>query len=187
MKYVIEHLSNKIYKWSLLEYKHASEFIGKKDLLITNVPSKSLKEISKLAVAYKESIFNLNLGKGCILDPYAKETLKPKDAEKFDFLLFGGILGDNPPQARTREFLSKKLKFPARNLGKIQMPTNVAVIVAKMIIDGKSLEQIEFIDNLEIKVSKKLSIELPYRYVAQNGKPLLPDYLLNFIKKRQSI
>jgi ribosome biogenesis SPOUT family RNA methylase Rps3 len=31
--------------------------------------------------------------KVCLLDPAAKEELSPKDAEKFDVFLFGGILG----------------------------------------------------------------------------------------------
>ena len=187
MKYIIEHLGSKLYKWSLLEYRHASEFVGKKDFIVTNLSLKSIKEISKFAKSYKESVFNLDFGRGCILDPNAEKTLTPGDAKKFDFLIFGGILGDNPPQARTKEFLSKRSSFPTRNLGKVQMPTNVAVIASKMIIDGKRLEQIEFADNIELPVSKMLSIHLPYRYISKNGKLLLPDYLIKFIKKRQSI
>lgn len=187
MKYVIEHIGTRIYKWSLLEYRHVSEFIGKKDFIITNVPKNSVNEISKIADAKKESVFDLNLGRGCILDPNATETLKPSDAAKFDFLIFGGILGDNPPQARTKEFLSKKSSFPTRNLGTKQMPTNVAVIVSKMIIGEKKLEDIKFKDDIELPVSKMLSIHLPYRYVYLNGKLVLPDYLIKFIKRRQSI
>lgn len=187
MKYVIEHIGSKIYKWSLLEYRHASEFVGKENLIITNVPAKSIKDIEKYATVYKESIFTLNLGLGCVLDPASSETLTPEDSKKFDFLVFGGILGDNPPQARTTELLSKRSNFPTRNLGKMQMPTNVAVIASKMVIDGKKLEEIEFIDNFELPVNKKLTIELPYRYVAADKKPLLPKYLIDFIKKRQTI
>jgi len=187
MKYVIEHIGNRIYKWSLLEYKHAAEVIGKNNLIITNVPAKSFDEVSKFAKAYRESVFSLGLGKGCVLDPNAEEVLVPEDSKKFDFLVFGGILGDNPPQARTKEFLSKRSSFPTRNLGKAQMPTNVAVIVSKRIMDGKRLKQLEFIDDFELKVSKNLSIHLPYRYLAENGKVLLPKYLIDFIKKRQSI
>ena len=185
MKYVIEHIGDKVYEWSLLEYKHAASVIGKKDFIITNVPKNSIKKVSTFAITHQESVFKLDFGRCCILDPNAKETLNPEDAKKFDCLIFGGILGDNPPQARTKEFLSKRSSFPTRNLGKVQMPTNVAVIVAKMIIDGKKFEKLEFIDNFELKIGKKLSMQLPYRYVAKNGKPLLPKYLIDFIKKQQ--
>lgn len=187
MKYVIEHIGGKIFKWSLLEYRHASEFVGKENFIITNVPEKSMKDVEGFATVYKESIFTLNLGLGCVLDPASEETLVPEDAAKFDFLVIGGILGDNPPQARTTELLSKRSNFPTRNMGKMQMPTNVAVIVSKMVMDGKKLDEIEFIDNYELPVSKKLTINLPYRYVAVDKKILLPKYLIDFIKKRQTI
>ena len=187
MKYIIEHIGSKIYKWSLLEYRHASEFVGKENFIITNVPAKSIKDVEHIATVYKESIFTLNLGLGCVLDPASEEVLVPEDSKKFDFLIIGGILGDNPPQARTTELLSRRSNLPTRNLGKKQMPTNVAVIVSKMVMDGKKLEEIEFIDNLELPVNKKLTIDLPYRYVAVDKKPLLPKYLIDFIKKRQTI
>jgi ribosome biogenesis SPOUT family RNA methylase Rps3 len=33
-----------------------------------------------------------------LLDPASNHELKPEDKNNFDYLLFGGILGDDPPQ-----------------------------------------------------------------------------------------
>ena len=38
----------------------------------------------------------------CLLNMHAKSTLQPEDGQTFDGFLFGGILGDHPPQRRTQ-------------------------------------------------------------------------------------
>lgn len=36
----------------------------------------------------------------CFMDMRAEQVLEPKDVGQFEFLVFGGILGDHPPQDR---------------------------------------------------------------------------------------
>ena len=90
MKIIIEHLDPRLWKWSLLEYKHISEFASKDNLIFTNIKGpKTAEKLSKLGTVYKESVKELNFKNACILDPDAKETLTPKD--KFDYVIMGGI------------------------------------------------------------------------------------------------
>lgn len=72
----------------------------------------------------------------CLLDPRATEVLGPEDADKFDVFLYGGILGDDPPRDRTGEL--RKLGFPGRHLGPVQMTTDTAVGVSKIVVEDKS-------------------------------------------------
>jgi hypothetical protein len=72
----------------------------------------------------------------CLLDPRATEVLAPEDADKFDVFLYGGILGDDPPRDRTGEL--RKLGFPGRHLGPVQMTTDTAVGVSKIVVEDKS-------------------------------------------------
>ena len=69
----------------------------------------------------------------CLLDPRADQAISPQDAEQFNGFLFGGILGDDPPRDRTSEL--RKLGFPSRHLGNIQMTTDTAVYVTSLVID----------------------------------------------------
>ena len=120
----------------------------------------------------------------------AEKTLAPSDSEKFHYFLFGGILGDDPPQNRTRELIEKlkrkRIKFEARNLGKGQMPTDTAVYSAKQILEGTPLKQINFRDGIEVEISDNESVVLPYRYALdQNGMPVLSRKLVDYLKKKE--
>jgi len=157
-KFVIEHLEPKVYKWCTLEYAHISSFVGKKNLIFTNTKSTSLKKFGKVI---PKSVTKLDLEKACILDPEAKQTLTPTIAKKFDYFIFGGILGDDPPKIRTKDELTSKLSFPSFNLGKHQMSTDTAVIVTKMITKGKRLSELKFKDGIEIEISSYASVALP--------------------------
>lgn len=184
MKYVIEHLEPKLYEWCLIEYKHIAEIVGKSNLILTNVKNKSrLKDITNNS--YGKSFRELKLKNFCLLSPYAKKTLIKADGKKFDYLVFGGILGDNPPKKRTIKYFNG-IKCEKRNLGKKQMSTDTAVYVAKKIIDGKKLSDFDFIDKIEVKTDKCLSVELPFRYVRIKGKIMLPKGLVKFLKKSET-
>lgn len=174
MKFVIEHMEDDISEWSLLEYRHISQ-ICKDKVMFTNVK----KDADKLKGEVKqESVKDHHLKNCCVLDPNAEETLTPDD--KFDYFIFGGILGDFPAKKRTAEI---KLPCERRNLGEEQMSTDTAVLVTAMIIEGNPLEKINFADELEIKTAEGESVQLPYRYVIIEKKPILPDGLMEYLQE----
>ncbi len=180
-KLIIEHLDPRLWKWSLLEYRHASDYIGKDNIIYTNIRGKSKEKLSYYGLVYDKKISELNLKNVCILDPSAKETLTPKD--KFDYYIIGGILGNFPPEKRTKKELTSKLGYPARNLGKSQMSTNTAAIVAWKVIHGTKLEDMKFKRLLVIKTGKNEEVILPYKYLVEEGKPVLPDGYIEMAKK----
>ena len=188
MKFVIEHLELRLYKWCFLEYKHISKIVGKINLLFTNIKNKKdRRKLKSFGKVNKKSVSDLNFKNCCVLDPNAKKTLNLKEAKKFNYFIFGGILGDYPAKKRTKKLLTYKIKnFQARNLGKKQMATDNAVLVVKKIINGKNLEKIKFSNKLEIKIKKGESIILPYRYVCEN-EPAISKELLRHIKKSRII
>ncbi len=179
MKFIIEHLDTELYEWSRAEYEHIIKVLGKENVLFTNI-----KDCSKLQFAEcaEKSVKEMNLNKACVLDPEAEQILSPDD--KFDYFIFGGILGNNPPEKRTAEFLSQKLGFEKRNLGKKQMSTDTAVIVAWKILNGKKFSELKFIDDPEIEIEEEMNSVMPYRYLAdENGKPIICEKVLKLMKK----
>ena len=182
MLFVIEHLDPELYEWSLAEYEHITEALGKENVQFTNV-----KDCSKIdfAECKDKPIKELNPEKPCILDPEAEKTLEPSDKEKFETFIFGGVLGNDPPEKRTEDLLSKPSGFERRNLGKRQMSTDTAAIVAwKILNEGKKLSELKFIDDPEIDVEENLSTTMPYRYLDDGtGKPLICKKVMNLIKK----
>lgn len=184
MKFIIEHLEPRVYKWCFLEYKHISKIVGKNNVIFTNVRNaKDQEKLIHFGKVEKRSVAEINLDKCCVLDPEAKKTLNPKEAKGFNYFIFGGILGDHPPKARTKVLLTSRMKnSQARNLGDKQFPTDNAVLVVKKIIDGKKLEEIKFADNIELDIKEGEGVVMPYRYVFENG-PVIFEELVEFIKK----
>ncbi|KAF1811118.1 DUF431-domain-containing protein [Eremomyces bilateralis CBS 781.70] len=119
----------------------------------------------------------------CLLDPKAEKELEPKDGEVFDAFLFGGILGDDPPRDRTSELRCKG--FPTRRLGPLQMTTDTAVRVTRLVVaSGIPVDQIPYIDYPEIKINKHETTEMPFRYVKdERGKPAMPEGMDELIAK----
>jgi ribosome biogenesis SPOUT family RNA methylase Rps3 len=184
MKYVIEHLEKRLYKWCFLEYKHVSSIVGKGNLIFTNLNKSQAEKLKGFGTCYTKSVSAINFEKMCVLDPEADKALKSKDAKKFEHLVFGGILGDNPPRKRTKEELVLE-GVERRSIGKEQFPTDNAVFVCKQIVEGKRIEEMEFQDEVELKVKEGESIILPFRYVLVNGKFLISEELLKYIKTRK--
>ncbi len=93
------------------------------------------QSISQLLAAHDPPI---PVGRVCLLDPKAPAVLAPEDGEpgRFDFFLFGGILGDDPPLDRTGAL--RKLGFEGRHLGPVQMTTDTALAVTKLVVEDKS-------------------------------------------------
>ncbi len=170
----------------MLEYANMSKMVGKSNLWFTNV-KRAPKELVRLGIVRKESIKyheQMRLENPVVLDPAAKITLSPKD--NFKEIIFGGILGDDPPRARTEEELSKFLPYQRRNLGKEQMATNTAVLVAKRISEGTPFDKLMFQDTIEIPIREGEDVILPYRYLIENNKPILPEGLIEFLKRKRT-
>ncbi len=181
MKYVIEHMDKELWEWSQIEYKNISKSVGKDNLIITNVKKTDLEKLKNICSAKTESVMKLGYEKACILDPNSDETLVPSDAKKFNYLIFGGILGNDPPEARTKDLVIETAE--RRNLGKDQFSTDNAVMVAKKIIDGTPLSKLKFIDGFTLEIDDGEEIILPYKYLIVDGKPYISDEIVEYIKK----
>ncbi|KAJ4490044.1 SAM-dependent RNA methyltransferase [Lentinula aciculospora] len=175
--YVIEHMeeddeaSKIIPPWVELEYAHMRKLAGPESYVhfthLSKTSSKSLTtkfaELSSdgqaEAICHESGVLDLikerlngSLEKVCLLDPKAEKELSPEDGDgRFEWFLFGGILGDDPPRDRTAEL--RVMGFPTRHLGPTQMTTDTALGVTKHVVQDK---------------------EMPFKYIAKNGEPLLP-------------
>jgi ribosome biogenesis SPOUT family RNA methylase Rps3 len=185
--YIIEHLEPELWEWCLIEYESISKIVGKERLWFTNIKNaKDAKRLERFGKVFKESVKEMKLDNACVLDPEVPKTLNPREAKSFSYFIFGGILGDYPPRKRTKEELTKYLgKIDKRNIGKKQFSTDNAVKVVSLIESGKKFEDIETIDNAEIKINKIESIELPFTYVYENGKPFMSDKIIAYLKKKK--
>lgn len=186
--FIIEHLEPKLWPWCFIEYKQISKIVGKENLWFTNINKKNKNKLIKYGRVFSESVKDKKffLRECCILDPMAGRTLTSKDAKKFQYFIFGGILGDYPPKQRTRRELSGFLpEAEERNIGKEQLSTDNAVYITHEILKGKKLSDFEFQDELEIKINNVESVILPFRYLIVKGKARISKELVEFIKKRK--
>lgn len=194
MKYVIEHMEEGFTEWVILEYCQIIKEVGKENLILTSLPENTVipKELQDAGLQYttKEvteigtAEIPITKERVCLLDPSATEDLVPEDCDKFDYFVFGGILGDHPPRDRTGE-LRRKYGFAGRRLGSKQMTTDTAVRTTQLIIESKTkFEDIKFIDYPEFRFNKNEATEMPFRYVLNDqGKPILPEGMLDLIKR----
>ncbi len=187
--FIIEHCEPKVFLWCILEYTQMKKYVGKKNLFFTNVKKQEGKKLTSLGKVETKSVTKLNLENVCVLDPNAEQTLTPKD--KFEYVVFGGILGDAPARGRTKVVLTDKMKnVQTRNLTPFQMSTDTAVLVTKLILDGTPIEKIPFQDTIEVVLKTRKfqeSVILPYRYVLKNGKPLFNKKLVKYLAEKQSL
>ena len=189
MKFIIEHLEPELYEWCLIEYEHISEIVGKNNVIFTNINKYGAKKLNKYGTVYEKSVSELRFNEICVLSQYTEKTLTANDKNKFQYFVFGGILGDNPAKKRTNILINNlkkhKIKFEERNLGDKQMPTDAAVYVAKKILEGKKLSDFRFVDELEIKISENESITLPFRYAVENNKLVISEKLVEYLRRRR--
>ena len=185
--FIIEHLEPRLWPWCIIEYKSISKLVGKNNVCFTNIKPRDANKLKKYGQVYNKSIkdIKLNFSKACVLDPDAPHTLEPKDA-KFNYYIFGGILGDDPPKKRTSPELTHFLpQAHKRNLNRGQLSTDNAVYVVNEILKGKSLKKIKFKDTIEIKINKIESVILPYRYPIVKGKPRISPELVRYLKNKK--
>ncbi|TFY79860.1 hypothetical protein EWM64_g4153 [Hericium alpestre] len=220
--YVVEHMEEDepasgsggktLPRWVELEYTHMLTFAGSSSsVLFTHLsPSASSSLASSLSASspsedkarfesHTKSVMSLMdehevpLSKVCLLDPKAESELEPEDGDgRFEWFLFGGILGDDPPRDRTAEL--RVLGFPSRRLGPVQMTTDTALGVTKIVVEKKiPLDEIPYVvclisprhrdepltlvvqDQPTITFNARESVEMPFRYIADaKGEPRLP-------------
>ncbi|KAF8474988.1 SAM-dependent RNA methyltransferase [Kalaharituber pfeilii] len=196
-RYIVEHLEPEMGEWSQLEYITISSECAKTGSkfyltsiapsLMENLPPQLQGSISSgsLIVTSTEvsQLPGLNGQRVCLLDPAAQADLKPEDGDIFDFFVFGGILGDDPPRDRTSEL--RKYGYQGRRLGPVQMTTDTAVRVTRLVVENKkTLDNIPYVDFPELKLSKHESTEMPFRYVVgEDGQPIMPEGMMELIKK----
>ena len=190
MKFIIEHLEPKLYEWCLIEYEHISRIVGKGDLIFTNIKNKrDENKLKKFGTVYDKKFSEMDFEKICILSQYTEKTLTTNDKNKFEYFVFGGILGDKPAKKRTNilinSFKKQKINFEERNLGNKQMPTDAAVYAAKKVLDGATLNELKFIDEVEIEINENESIILPFRFVVDDDKLIINERLVEHLRKRK--
>lgn len=175
-----------LYPWCVIEYKHISKAVGKKNLIFTNIKAKDSSRLKDFGKVYTKSVAELGLDmkKACLLDQSAEKELKSPDSKKFDYMVFGGILGDFPRKHRTRK-LSDELRCEKRHLGNKQFSTDNAVLCTKMILEGKKIWEIKFKEGIEIETGKGESVCFPFRYIIVDGKPFISPELVEYLRKRK--
>ncbi|KAH7905243.1 SAM-dependent RNA methyltransferase [Hygrophoropsis aurantiaca] len=203
--YVIEHMEEdeatpkSLPPWVELEYAHMITLAGQSARVhFTHLSQNSGRSLGERLASlghtsasfeiHTDSILavlkekNVPLSKVCLLDPKAEMALHPDDGQEFEWFLFGGILGDDPPRDRTSEL--RQLGFPTRHLDSVQMTTDTALGVTKRVIqDQVPLNNIPYIDFPTIKFNAKESVEMPFRYILQNESPLLPPGMRELLQE----
>jgi ribosome biogenesis SPOUT family RNA methylase Rps3 len=175
--FVVENCEEEFGSWLFLEYSNIANLVsglyGQKEnidfnLMITNFNFQNQDDphfllfLEKVKSIYKNKV-QVNQQKImhtpntipkeriCLLDMRAETTLNQEDLNKFDYFLYGGILGDHPPKDRTKNLRDQG--YEIRRLGVHQMPTDVAIHTSKMILEGQSMfENINFITDPNIPI-----------------------------------
>jgi ribosome biogenesis SPOUT family RNA methylase Rps3 len=105
--YIVEHLDEDLGPWSELEYLAIARETQASGghFLMSSLPTsfrvpEVLRKIPALTAEHKdvETLFADHKERICLLDPKAAKDLSPADGDQFDYFLFGGILGDDPPR-----------------------------------------------------------------------------------------
>lgn len=179
---VVEHLEPCISKWLLKEYEFVAE-IFKGRVIFTNVVNDHDRLLlESLGTTYRVSVVELLQDKNnvIVLDPSAKDKLQIDDVKIAEYIIIGGIMGDNPPKGRTRLQITSRLKNALpRNIGEKQFTIAGAAYVLKQVEMGRNVDDVRYIFGLKIR--KRLSsdieieVELPYAFPLDEwGNVVLP-------------
>ncbi|KAI1816308.1 DUF431-domain-containing protein [Poronia punctata] len=194
--YIVEHLDPELGPWSELEYTAIARETARAGgtFILSSMPAELKAKLPERLAnepalrAETRGVEELYQGEGerkrvCLLDPKAEKDINPEDAGDFDVFLFGGILGDDPPRDRTGEL--RKKGYEGRRLGPVQMTTDTAVRVTRMVVDEQfTLNKIPYLDHPELKINEHESTEMPFRYVkGDDGNPVMPEGMMDLIKK----
>ncbi|KAI1200818.1 SAM-dependent RNA methyltransferase [Nemania serpens] len=194
--YIVEHLDPELGPWSELEYVAIARETARAGgtFVLSSVPAALAADLPATLAgepafrAETRGVEELYPGgeqraRVCLLDPRADRDISPDDKALFDVFLFGGILGDDPPRDRTGELRVKG--FEGRRLGPVQMTTDTAVRVTRMVIEEQfTLNMVPYVDHPDLKINEHESTEMPFRYVkGDDGKPVMPEGMMDLIKK----
>ncbi|KAI1188614.1 SAM-dependent RNA methyltransferase [Nemania serpens] len=197
--YIVEHLDPELGPWSELEYVAIARETARAGgtFVLSSLPPALAADLSATTPQLaSEPAFRAETrgveelypapeqrARVCLLDPKAKKDISPDDKALFDVFLFGGILGDDPPRDRTGELRVKG--FEGRRLGPVQMTTDTAVRVTRMVIEEQfTLNMVPYVDHPDLKINEHESTEMPFRYVkGDDGKPVMPEGMIDLIKK----
>ncbi|GAA5888209.1 hypothetical protein JCM5296_000230 [Sporobolomyces johnsonii] len=197
--YVIEHMEDdnsdhSFPHWIALEYAQMLRLAHPSTVIFSSLSPNSVKSLSEQLIAKGANpnqfraetrsvqelmqLEGVELNRVCLLDPRAESVVGPDDGKAFDWFLFGGILGDDPPRDRTG--ILRAHGYPGRHLGPVQMTTDTALGVTKLCVqDGRKLSEIPFVDHPTITFPgiANESVEMPFRYVVDDktGEPILPE------------
>lgn len=196
-KVVVEHLEECLSPWLLSEYKYVVKLFGK-STVFTNVRDPVTRNILRgLNVEVTEkSIVELVtegvIGRVIVLDPRARDGLKPEDLREVDVVVIGGIMGEHPPKGRTYASITSKLRLKClvRNLGKLQLTIAGTAYVLSKIAGGVLLEELDIKFGLRLSVNignYEVSIELPYAFPYENGVPVLPEDYMEVVSRRSTV
>lgn len=182
--FAIEHVEPRIDEWLWLEYAHCAQLVER--LAFTGVRDAAQRaRLQELAEARAEPAAQAFVGKRLLaLDPRAKEPLRAEDFEDHDVLVIGGILGFEELDGRTERFVTGPQKLEARHLGPLQLPIDMAVLVANLVRLGQALEDIELTQVLEVDLGEGRSVELPYAYPVVEGQVIVTPGLVAYLQRK---
>lgn len=190
--FIVEHLDPELGPWSELEYLAiaAESKDAGSSFVLSSLPTdfkvpQDLSSNPAFTAEHRgvEELYADNKSRVCLLDPAAAKDLSPEDGDTFDAFLFGGILGDDPPRDRTSEL--RKKGFEGRRLGPVQMTTDTAVRVTRIVVqDRVPVDKVPYLDFPELKFNEHESTEMPFRYVKDDqDKPIMPKGMVELIQK----
>jgi len=184
---VIEHCEPQLSKWLMLEYRHAVKLWPGKILFTRIIDKRTADSLKKLGKVEKQKAKDLLNNKNCIvLDPQSKKTLTTKDFSNLDAIIIGGILGYEKPRGLTKKLITDKSDFETRNIGNIQLTIDGAVFIAKAILLGLKLKDIEIAREIEIVQDSVHSTIIPYGYPVINDNPVITPGLIKYHSKEKS-
>jgi len=109
-----------MHEWCKLEYEHMVSVIGPDHVYFTALTPKTLADMPETlakAHCHTEDVLTMQdripHNKVCLLDPSSPYPLSPEDADTYDFFLFGGILGDDPPRGTNQGSVGKESSMAA--------------------------------------------------------------------------
>ncbi|OYT51705.1 MAG: hypothetical protein B6U73_01390 [Desulfurococcales archaeon ex4484_204] len=189
---IIEHLEPHVSPWLMSEYRYVSKLF-KEVLIFTNVRREDDRDMLKglglvLSDTAVKVVRELKACNVIVLDPQAKKELKRAELVRADAVIIGGIMGDHPPRGRTRELLTSKFREElSRNLGRKQLTIAGTAYVLWRMLRGAELRDIAIKEGLTIEVNLgrvMLTIELPYAFPYDRGKPVIPEDYIDVVARR---